>query len=63
MIGCLICALIVWKMNNMQIPKEYIENLIKDAKEIINSADEDGNELHKIPPLLARIIDLESLIK
>ncbi len=47
----------------MQIPKEYIENLIKDAKEIINSVDEGGKVLDKIPPLLARIIDLESLIK
>jgi predicted metal-dependent enzyme (double-stranded beta helix superfamily) len=47
----------------MQIPKEYIENLIKDARDIINQVDDDGIVLDKIPPLLAKIIDLESLIK
>jgi len=46
----------------MQVPEEYIKNLIKDAKEIINKVDDDGVVLNKIPPLLAKIIDLESLI-
>lgn len=46
----------------MQIPQEYIENLIKDAKEIINSVDEGGKVLEKIPPLIGKILAMDSLI-
>jgi len=46
----------------MQIPQEYIENLIKDAKEIVKSADNADKVLEKIPPLIGKILAMDSLI-
>jgi len=46
----------------MQIPQEYIENLIKDAKEIVKSADSADKVLEKIPPLIGKILAMDSLI-
>jgi len=47
----------------MNIPEEYIEHLIKDAKEIVHEIREDDPLLDKTLSLLVRVIDLESLIK
>lgn len=47
----------------MQIPDEYIENLIKDAKLLVHEIREDDPLLDKTLSLLVRVIDLESLIK